>query len=203
MHTAMLMPSADPAPTAFDALATVVLERDALQVRFDAAGPIDSVDLLLEDLAPPSASPAERAAHRAAVNKRRGGAGRAVLIVDGSAIARKFLSHRLQDLGYVVHTAETGERALVLVGQQAFSIVFTEFVLAARPGLDGLGLCHAIKQMPEHPRGIGPAVVVVAGRAASADQVRASLAGCAAFLTKPLAEAALIAALGEVDPLFS
>ncbi len=199
----MPMPFADPAPTAFDALATVVLERDALQVRFDAADPVHSVDLLLDDLAPPSATPAERAAHRAAVKTRRGGAGRAVLVVDGSAIARKFLSQRLQDLGYVVHNAETGERALALVGQQAFSIVFTEFVLAAKPGLDGLGLCHAIKQRPDHPRGIAPAVVVVTGRAASSDQVRASLAGCDAFLTKPLPEAALIAALGEVDPLFS
>jgi two-component system, cell cycle response regulator len=46
-------------------------------------------------------------------------------------------------------------------------------------------------------------MVVVTGQTGSADRVRSALAGCDAYLTKPLVEAQLIAALGEVDPLFN
>jgi CheY-like chemotaxis protein len=134
---------------------------------------------------------------------RRGGGGRPVLAVDSSAIARKFLMQRLQALGYEAHGAESGEQALDMVEQQAFAIVFTELVLGPQPAIDGLSLCQAIKQKPDHPRGIVPAVVMVTGRVGSSDRVRGSLAGCDAYLTKPLAEAAFIAALADIDPLFN
>jgi CheY-like chemotaxis protein len=63
-------------------------------------------------------------------------------------------------------------------------------------------LCQAIKQKPDHPRGIVPAVVITTSRYGSSDRVRGSLAGCDAYLTKPLAEAAFLVALREIDPLF-
>ena len=196
----MTAPLPDPAPAPpTDHLATVVFERDLLQVPFNA---IATVDLLLDDLIAPPAAAAARGAPRAGTRARRGGAGRPVLAVDPSPIARKFLAQRLEALGYQVHTAETGERALAMVGQHAFAIVFTEFVLGAPPVMDGIALCHAIKQKPDHPRGIEPAVVVAAGRVSPSDRVRASLVGCDAFLTKPLTEPAFTTALGAVDPLF-
>jgi CheY-like chemotaxis protein len=184
----------------FDGLATVVIEREPYPLAGAAVG---TVDLLLDDLiAPPSATAAERTAHRATLTARRGGGGREVLVVETSTIARKFLIQRLESLGYDVHAAENGTRALAMVEHLSFSIVFTELTL--EPGeLDGLALCHAIKQKTDHPRGIAPAVVVVAGRASSADRVRASMAGCDAFLKKPLAEEPFTAALCAIDPLFS
>jgi two-component system, cell cycle response regulator len=190
-------------PPFADHLATVVFERDLLHVPFSA---ITSVDLLLDDLiAPPAASTAaeRQPLARDAAMRRRGGSGRAVLAVDPSPIARKFLAQRLEGMGYQVHTAETGERALAMLGQHAFVIVFTEFVLGAAPVMDGLALCEAVKRRRDHPRGVEPAVVVAAGRISSSDRVRASLVGCDALLTKPLAEPDFIAALGQVDPLFN
>ncbi len=132
----------------------------------------------------------------------RGGVGRSVLVVDPTPIARKFLTLRLQALGYHVQAAEDGEEALARVEQWAYAIVFLEAVLGSAAGLDGFRVCQAIKQKPDHPRGIAPAVVMVTGLAGSSDRVRGSLAGCDAYLTKPLVEAELVAALGEVDPLF-
>ena len=132
----------------------------------------------------------------------RGGAGRSVLVVDRTPIARKFLTLRLQSLGYHVQAAEDGEEALAMVEQWAYAIVFVEAVLGPAHSLDGLRVCQAIKQKPDHPRGIAPAVVMVAGQAGSADRVRGSLAGCDAYLSKPLLEDELIKVLGEVDPLF-
>ena len=176
---------------------------DPLATPFDAH---NDVDLLLQDLGPspaaPNATPAERSAHRAAVAARRGGAGRTVLIVDSTPIARKFLMQRLQGLGYDAHGAEHGEHALAMIEQQAYAIVFLELALTPHNGIDGLSLCQAIKQMPGHPNGIAPAVVVTSGQATAADRVRGSLAGCDAYLVKPLIEAEFLAALREVDPLF-
>jgi two-component system cell cycle response regulator len=150
----------------------------------------------------PSALAAERTAHRAAVAARPSGGGRPVLVVDSSAIARKFLTRRLQALGYEAHSAETGEQALDMIERGAFAIVFLEFVLAPG-GIDGLSLCRAIKHKTDHRGGLMPAVVVATGRVGASDRVRGSLAGCDAYLTKPLAEATFAAALAEVDPLFN
>ena len=46
------------------------------------------------------------------------------------------------------------------------------------------------------------AVVVTTGQAGSSDRVRSSLAGCDAYLNKPLMEAEFLAVLREIDPLF-
>ena len=160
-----------------------------------------SVDLLLHDIAPPAADDIDAIASRPA----RGG-GRVVLVVDDSPIARKFLDARLQRLGYVVHGAASGEQALELAARQRFAVVFLDVGLA--PGdsadlrLDGLEVCqrirHSAQQRGEEP----PAVVLVTGSASGSERVRGSLAGCDAYLTKPLLEAEFIDVLGTVDPLF-
>jgi len=186
--------------------ASALTELDALATPFDLRG---TVDVLLDDLglgpaptAPVSTLAAERSVHRAAMATRRGGGGRPVLVVDASAIARKFLMHRLDALGYHAHGAESGEEALALIEQQVFWLVFVELVLSANPGIDGLALCLAIKRHTGHSRARVPGVVMVTGRGGSTHRVRSSLAGCDAYLTKPLTDAAFLAALAEVDPLF-
>lgn len=170
--------------------------------------PLDSPASLsdTESFDSPVATPSlaiERSAHRAAVASRRSGGGRAVLVVDGSAIARKFLMQRLEGLGYHVHGADSGEQALAMIEREAFTVVFLEFVLGPAGSIDGLGLCQAIKQKTGHARGLVPAVVMVTGRVGSSDRVRGALAGCDAYLTKPLVEATFIGALTDVDPLFN
>ena len=50
--------------------------------------------------------------------------------------------------------------------------------------------------------GVYEGVVVVTGQTSSTHRVRASLAGCNGFLTKPLIEADFIDTLCKVDPLF-
>lgn len=173
-----------------------------------AFGVTTEVDLLLDDLQPaPLSRPAALAVSGpvplALMAGRRGGGGRAVLVVDSTPIARKFLALRLQALGYQVQLAESGEQALAMVEERAYTVVFLELALAPKDGIDGLRLCQAIKQKPDHPNGVAPAVIVVTGRAGSADRVRSALAGCNAFLTKPLVKEDLIVAMGAVDPLFN
>ena len=164
------------------------------------AGP-DGVDLLLHDISSPGADDTAGQASPAG----HGGA-RAVLVVDDSPIARKFLDARLQRLGYAVQAAASGEQALELVARQDFSIVFLDIGLTpgdiAGSKLDGLQVCQRIRQRALQRGEAPPAVVLVTGSASSSERVRGSLAGCDGYLKKPLLEAEFIEVLGTVDPLF-
>lgn len=166
--------------------------------RVDAPG----VDLLLSEseaafraaaLGQPSAGP---------LPAWRGGAAREVLVVEDSAIARKFLQLRLQRLGYRVQLSTSGEDALDVLEQRWFPIVFLDVVLGPPGGIDGLRVCQHIKQRAAQPGGAPTSVVLVTSASSSSDRVRGSLAGCDAYLTKPLMEREFIDALRRVDPAF-
>lgn len=124
-----------------------------------------------------------------------------VLVVDDSRIALKFLQTRLQGLGYRVHVAMDAEQALERLASQAFSIVFLDVVLGPEGSMDGLALCQHIKQRQVHPVDLAPAVVLVTGLGGAMDRVRGDLAGCDAYLTKPLMEEEFVATLRQFDPL--
>jgi CheY-like chemotaxis protein len=150
------------------------------------------VDLLLFDLDVTAAHPL--------AGRTGGGGGRPVLVVDDSRIARKFLAQRLARLGYRVEVAASAEEALNKLADQAFAIVFADIVLGEDSSADGLALCRQIK---ESAGADAPRVVLVSGHAASNDRVRSSLAGCDAFIAKPIAEQELLRALRAADAVFA
>lgn len=119
---------------------------------------------------------------------------RDVLVVDDSRIALKFLQLRLQRMGYRVHLARSGEQALEKLAMQRFVIVFLDIVLGPTGSIDGLSLCRHIKHHAQRD-GSTPAVVMVTGSGSEADRVRGSLAGCDAYLVKPLLDEDFAAAL--------
>ena len=181
----------------------ILRELDALveqRVSGRASPAEPGVDLLLHEITRPARPTFEVAPHpyRPSV----GGRDRDVLVVEDSAIARKFLQLRLQRLGYRVQLASTGEQALDMVEVMPFSIVFLDIRLGSADSLDGLQVCQAIRQRGTPTGAPEPAIVMVTGSASSADRVRGSLAGCDAYLTKPLIEIAFLQALRQVDPGF-
>ncbi len=131
-----------------------------------------------------------------------GGGGREVLLVEDSAIARQFLKRRLYHLGYKVHECASGEAALEILSKRTFGMAFLDIVLGPPGSIDGLQLCQRLKQRGAHAAGLRTVVVMVTGLDGATDRVRGSLAGCDAYLTKPLHEAEFIAALQQVDPEF-
>lgn len=122
-----------------------------------------------------------------------------VLVVDDSRIALKFLQTRLQGLGYRVHTARSAAEAMALVDSQSFSLAFLDIGLGEGK-LDGLAVCQHIKRRHAHPGGVAPGVMIVTGSGSSTNRVRSDLAGCDAYLTKPLMEDEFMAALRRLDP---
>ncbi|WP_298835185.1 response regulator [uncultured Piscinibacter sp.] len=132
----------------------------------------------------------------------RGGGGREVLVVEDSAIARQFLKRRLQTLGYRVHECASGEAAMDMLAKRTFVMAFLDVTLGPPGSITGLQLCQRLKQRGAQGAGLRTVVVMVTGLDGATDRVRASLAGCDAYLTKPLHEAEFIAALLQVDPDF-
>lgn len=147
--------------------------------------------------AKPAAAPAMPAPTRP-----RGGGGREVLLVEDSPIARQFLKQRLQHLGYRVVECASGEAALEILSRRTFGMVFLDVVLGPPGSIDGLQLCQRLKQRGAQGGGLRTVVVVVTGLDGATDRVRGSLAGCDAYLTKPLHESEFIATLLQVDPAF-
>ncbi len=118
--------------------------------------------------------------------------GHEALLVDDSEIALRFLETRLQRQGLATQRAGTSGRALELLSQKSFDIVFLDVELGPASELDGLMLCQHIKRQ-HRPAGGGPppVVVMVSAHHSELDRVRGMLAGCDAYIGKPLDVAAL------------
>jgi CheY-like chemotaxis protein len=171
--------------------------------------PLGPVEL---DVAEPESAPSPQPAAVPRVERRRrprppkpawrGGGGREVLLVEDSPIARQFLKRRLYHLGYKVHECASGEAAMEILSKRTFGMAFLDIGLGPPGSVDGLQLCQRLKQRGAHAAGLRTVVVMVTGLDGATDRVRGSLAGCDAYLTKPLHESEFIATLLQVDPDF-
>lgn len=102
------------------------------------------------------------------------------LVVDDSEPVRKQLEVGLRMLGVDPDFAENGDQALLKLSQAKFDIIFLDVVM---PGKDGFTVCKLIKKNPtmkEIP------VIMLTGKSSAMDKVKGSLAGCQAYLTKPI-----------------
>lgn len=118
-----------------------------------------------------------------------------VLIVDDSEVALKYMQNRLRHFGYACELAHSGEEALAMVATHSYQFVFLDVMMA---GLDGYQTCKAIKNNKAR-RGPSPVVVMLTSRGGAIDKIRGSMAGCDAYLTKPLNHNRLGSVLAKFD----
>ena len=159
-----------------------------------------AIDLLLDDLSFTATDAATDAASPGAAPGNIAATGPDVLVVEDSAIARRFLQLRLQRLGYAVYLASDADEAVAWLQSRAFALVFLDVALGPADGLDGLNLCHMVKHDPAFAVTRAAKVVIVSGLSGSTDRVRGSLAGCDAYLTKPVNEAEFQRTVQTLDP---
>lgn len=108
------------------------------------------------------------------------------LLVDDSEIALRFLETHLQRFGLVMERALSSGRAIELLSQRHYDFVFLDVDLGTASDLDGLALCRHIKRHPGAGSTSTSAVFMVSAHASEVDRVRGTLAGCDAYLGKPL-----------------
>lgn len=132
----------------------------------------------------------ERSSVEAAVPAvRPGDANRRILIVDDSLPTRTQLRTLLERAGYLVDEAGSAETGLALHARKTYACILLD---VAMPGMDGYQACHRIKT---HGARQVPPVVMLSGKTAPFDRVRGKMAGCDAYLGKPVAPDRLLAVL--------
>jgi two-component system nitrogen regulation response regulator NtrX len=105
---------------------------------------------------------------------------RRILVVDDEPGIRQSLSGVLEDEGYAVETADSGEACLAALPGAGFELVLLDIWL---PGIDGMEVLERIQEMPFAER---PVVVVISGHGSIEAAVKATKLGAFDFVEKPL-----------------
>ena len=115
-----------------------------------------------------------------------------VLIVDDESGIRESLKGVLEDEGYKVSEAESGEACLELLRKHSFDAIFLDVWL---PGIDGLDTLQKIKDADQSAE-----VIMISGHGTIETAVRATKLGAFDFLEKPLSlEKTLILLKNAID----
>jgi two-component system KDP operon response regulator KdpE len=109
-----------------------------------------------------------------------------ILVVDDEPQIRRALRTSLEAHGYEVHTAGTGEEAVLAAAEEALDLVFLDLGL---PDLDGTDVIARVRAFSEVP------IIVLSVRDRQADKVAALDAGADDYVTKPFGMEELLARL--------
>ncbi len=109
-----------------------------------------------------------------------------VLVVDDNLTVREFMRNKLSPFNFNVDYAESGEQAVGLTGQRRYTCVFLDVVM---PGIDGYQVCKLIKSKKTL---VKTHVVMLTSKGSPFDKIRGAMAGCDAYLTKPVDEEKLL-----------
>ena len=112
-----------------------------------------------------------------------------ILIVDDSEAQREALSALMRARGHQVRTADSGESALELVRQQPPEVILLDVVM---PGMNGYQVTRKLTN-DELTRRIP--VILVTSRSLPTDRVWGMRQGATDYITKPVNEDALLAAV--------
>ena len=104
--------------------------------------------------------------------------GTRILTVEDDERIRAAVKLALEDEGWIVDEAASGEKAVVLFLRQPSDVVLIDIML---PGIDGFELCRTIRRTSDVP------IVMVTARADTHDVVAGLEAGADDYLTKPFA----------------
>ena len=123
-----------------------------------------------------------------------------IMVVDDDFSARLQLRFTLENAGYEVVEADSGEAALELFTEQPPALIFLDIIM---PDIDGFETCRRLRNTVggEHTP-----IVMVTGLEDSETITRAFDAGATDFVSKPLKHAgarlprSLLAALGIYSP---
>lgn len=100
-----------------------------------------------------------------------------VLVVDDEGIMRNLLADVLQDEGYDVTTATTGEEAIKYAREKSFQIVITDLKM---PGMNGIEVLKRFKEIDNNI-----SIIVITAYASVESAVEAMKEGAYDYISKP------------------
>ncbi|WP_106614339.1 response regulator transcription factor [Saccharothrix carnea] len=107
-----------------------------------------------------------------------------VLLVEDDEHIRQALGLALDDEGFTVTDAVSGEDALALLKTATFDVVLLDLML---PGVDGLEVCRTLRSQGDLP------IIIVTARTDASDVIAGLEAGADDYVTKPLMASVLAA----------
>lgn len=113
-----------------------------------------------------------------------------ILVVDDDPKVRTFLERGLEESGMLCETAESGERALEVLGQRRFDLALLDVTL---PGIQGWDVMESLKE-----RGIELPVIWVTARDATDERIKGLQMGGDDYVVKPFAFGELVARIHAV-----
>ena len=117
-----------------------------------------------------------------------------ILAIEDHAENRRILRLLLASAGYELIEAATGEEGIAMAEKERPDLILMDIQL---PGLDGYEATRRLKANPDL-RHIP--IIVVTSYALSGDDVKAFVAGCDAYVTKPFVPRDLLAKVREYVP---
>lgn len=114
-----------------------------------------------------------------------------ILLIDDSLSVRKFVSRMLERAGYAVDTAVDGEDGVKKATQVNYQVIITDLEM---PKLNGYEVLQTLRQ---RPRTKSTPIMVMTTRAGEKHQQAAMSLGASGYLTKPVEERALVAAVEQ------
>jgi phosphate regulon transcriptional regulator PhoB len=115
-----------------------------------------------------------------------------ILVVEDERDIRELVRFHLEQEGYAVREAESGESALTLVASERPALVVLDLML---PGMDGLTVCRRLRDA--EPTRTLPLVMLTA-KAAEVDRVLGLELGADDYVTKPFSPRELVARVRAV-----
>lgn len=114
-----------------------------------------------------------------------------VLIADDSPTDQHVLARALEKYGYETLAAKDGDEAIRLATQRAPDVILMDIVM---PGMDGY---KATRRLAQNPTTAAIPIVIVSTKAQETDRVWGLRLGAVSYLTKPVSDDDLVAAVRD------
>lgn len=117
---------------------------------------------------------------------------RQILVVDDRFENRLVLRDLLEPLGFEIQLAEDGQQEVEMAKTMKPDLILTDLVMPIKSGFEAAKEIRQIPEIQDTP------IIAVSASVLDMDNQRCQIAGCNAFLSKPVDEAKLFAVLGEL-----
>ncbi len=102
-----------------------------------------------------------------------------ILVVDDSKFSRVAIQDALGKVGFSVDTAIDGEEGLRMAATKIYDVALVDFEM---PGIKGPEVLRRLRALGAHTPQL---LIMLTSRTGAVDRLRAKIAGCDAYLTKP------------------